>query len=292
MHRHIGGEHNMKLSGCVILYNPDEDVWENVNTYLDCLNILYVIDNSDACHKSLKEKIRKCEKCKYITMHGNKGMAAALNRAAACSLHDGYKWLLTMDQDSRFPAESLRILMDYIAKLQDHKIGIVCGRYQERVRRKAAAHHSVTYPYEAITSGSIIRTDVWKKLGGYLNELFIDEVDNEYCFRLILGGYRIARVNDAVFCHQLGNAQKKHGYITRNYSPVRYYYIIRNTCYVIHAYQDCRLLREACACKRRAIVEWIEKVWQEEDRLKKYLYMLKGYMDFKRGNMGKCRWNL
>lgn len=281
----------MKLAGCVILYNPEEDVWENINTYLDELDILYAIDNSESYNQSLITKIKKCARCKYISMHGNKGIAMALNRAAFQSLRDGYRWLLTMDQDSRFPSESLRILTDYICALEDETIGIVCGRYQEKVRRKAAAHHSVTYPYEAITSGSIIRTDVWKALGGYLEKLFIDEVDNEYCFRLLLGGWRIARVNDAVFFHNLGNAQKKNGYIIRNYSPVRYYYIIRNTCYVIHEYQNCRLLREACEGKKRAMQEWIEKVWQEDNRIKKYLYMLKGFIDFKRRKMGEYQWN-
>lgn len=37
----------MRFAATVILYNPDEDVLENIETYCECMEKIYVVDNSD-----------------------------------------------------------------------------------------------------------------------------------------------------------------------------------------------------------------------------------------------------
>ena len=37
----------MKLAGLVVLYNPSKQIIENLNNYLQFVNKLYVIDNSE-----------------------------------------------------------------------------------------------------------------------------------------------------------------------------------------------------------------------------------------------------
>lgn len=37
----------MKLAGVVILYHPDENIVENINSYITDIDFLYIVDNSD-----------------------------------------------------------------------------------------------------------------------------------------------------------------------------------------------------------------------------------------------------
>ena len=38
----------MKLAGVVVLYNPDQKVLDNISSYIDELDVLYLVDNSNA----------------------------------------------------------------------------------------------------------------------------------------------------------------------------------------------------------------------------------------------------
>ena len=73
-------------------------------------------------------------------------------------------------------------------------------------------------------------------------EYFIDYVDNEFCMKLRLNGYRILRINQASIRHQLGisNSINILGIIHINYTrhaPWRFYYMIRNNRAFISEYR-------------------------------------------------------
>ena len=46
---------------------------------------------------------------------------------------------------------------------------------------------------QTITSGSIVRTDVFAVVGAFDDKLFIDAVDTEFCFRCRSKGYLVSR---------------------------------------------------------------------------------------------------
>lgn len=46
----------MNLAGVVVLYHPDDSVYSNILSYVDELDVLYVVDNSDLTRISDKEK--------------------------------------------------------------------------------------------------------------------------------------------------------------------------------------------------------------------------------------------
>ncbi len=74
------------------------------------------------------EKIKTLSNIKYYSMQGNKGIAAALNKGVHMAYKDGFDYLLTMDQDSKF---NEGILNKYVKEAEkqfgmDEKI-ILCG---------------------------------------------------------------------------------------------------------------------------------------------------------------------
>ena len=277
----------MKLCGCVVLYNPDINVVDNMNTYLDAVDVLYVMDNSVNKNDQVVEAVHSNRKCRYMDMNGNKGIACAMNRALKRAEKNGYHWMLTMDQDSRFASENLLKIKEYIEHDMVDDVAIVCARYRNYCDNRIKHTRDITYLKETITSGGIMNVDIAKEIGGFLSELFIDEVDNEYCFRAITRGYKIARMNNVLFDHAVGNQVIRKEVRTFNYAPFRYYYLIRNETYVIEQYKKYAILEDICKEKQQKVWVWFHRVWHEEKRLQKYGYMILGYIHGKLGVLGK-----
>ena len=105
----------MKIDGVVALYNPDESIIKNINSYINDIDKIYIIDNSETKNHELINKIVTIsDKCIYIDNNGNQGIANALNVGAKLAIENGCDWLLTMDQDSSFTQGSLLKLIDWI----------------------------------------------------------------------------------------------------------------------------------------------------------------------------------
>ena len=69
----------MNIAGVVILYNPDENVINNIKSYLEELDCLYVFDNTETANEILVEKIKCLPRVRYISFCENKGISFALN---------------------------------------------------------------------------------------------------------------------------------------------------------------------------------------------------------------------
>jgi rhamnosyltransferase len=117
----------MKIAGVVVLYNPDESVIGNINSYIKDLELLYVFDNSEVKNE-LIEKLKKINKVKYFSVGKNVGIGFALNYVCDIAVKEGYDWLLTMDHDSYFePNGVLKMIGEFEKKIgrDKEKIGVI-----------------------------------------------------------------------------------------------------------------------------------------------------------------------
>lgn len=276
----------MKFAGMVALYNPTKENIDLVNNYKKCLDKIYLIDNSDKDNSSL---IENDEKIVYIPNCENLGIATALNIAANKAIEDGYKWLLTMDQDSIMTENVLKKLQDYVINNDTSNIGIV-SPYHDIGTRPANKDVMVEEMPEVMTSGNLINLDLFQIVGGFKDWLFIDLVDIEYCFNLRKNGYKVLRLNNAVMEHHLGNL-KIHkilfkSFVCSNHNSIRRYYMFRNVFYVSDMYKKiypgyCRYLRKVQYGQIRYVILF------EKDKLNKLKMMFKGYRDYKKNIKGK-----
>ena len=78
----------MNLFISVVLYNPDSVVWDNILSYSNMADILYLIDNSTKPIEWI-DQINYHSNIKYISMHGNQGIATALNTGAYQAMYNG-----------------------------------------------------------------------------------------------------------------------------------------------------------------------------------------------------------
>lgn len=100
----------MKLLALVTLYYPPAHITDNLLTYAEDVDGLFVWDNTPGgSNYQFPESIS--HKIVRLRQGENTGIGKALNAAAMFALDNGYTYLLTMDQDSAFTASTFK---DYI----------------------------------------------------------------------------------------------------------------------------------------------------------------------------------
>lgn len=75
-----------RYAGGVALYNPKSDVLKNINTYIDIMETLYVVDNTEEIKPLLKKQVLMNKKICYITLKENIGLAKALRYSGKTDL--------------------------------------------------------------------------------------------------------------------------------------------------------------------------------------------------------------
>ena len=277
----------MKLASCVVLYNPDEGVVDNIKTYASGVDEVFAVDNSDEPNAPLLDRITALvENVTVIPMHGNQGIAAALNRGLQEASRRGYGYILTMDEDSYFTDDTLQRYKDKAEALfaSDEKV-IQVGIHNSGDKDDDLVVNNET-PEWLITSGSIMRVEDSLAAGGFLEKLFIDEVDREFCYRAADRGYSFRRVLDLTMQHNLGSPIRGkifgREFEAMGHSKIRKYYIFRNCTYVMKTYPRTRK-----PYRHFLFATWLKTILVEDDKMNKLKYMRMGRRDAKRGRFGR-----
>lgn len=236
----------MNKTACVIIwYNPSLAEVQNVLTYNSFFTKIYIVDNSDIDNRELSEKITNSI---YISNGKNLGIAEALNIGCSAAYNEDFEYCMTMDQDSVWDVNNLRSYLDEIdcnlsdstalyapsMHVSDDSFSIIGDIKRIFIKQKNTADK--VFVENVITSGNVINLKIWNKIGKFDEKLFIDEVDFEFCFRLISAGYKILKFNNIYFNHTLGEPKKSFFPMTYSYHGKRCYYISRNKHYVISKY--------------------------------------------------------
>lgn len=279
----------MKLAAVIITYFPDETVLSNISTYLDHVDKLYIIDNSEPAHVFPPE-IYARPKITIIAYGVNRGIAAPLNEAVTLAAGEGYEWLLTMDQDSYFASEQLALYWVNVTNFRGSEKVAMFGLTFEN--KPDMASRSYCSSRLLITSGSMVNLPLTVATGGFNELLFIDEVDHEYCFRAGKLGFDTIRFTGLYFNHSLGT--KKTARSLKNFkstqralhTPVRLYYMYRNFLYVSGQYKS--LFPEEIDYLRRDLLNRVKNNFlYGRKKIVLLRMLLKAHSDFRNGRMGK-----
>ena len=279
------------IAALVILFNPDDSVFDNLQSYNERFERLYVIDNSEQSSESVLRAIKSLTNVRYFSNDGNQGIANALNVGAAQASKDGYEWVLTMDQDSSFEPKTLIKYLQCASMFKNSpSIAIMAPNFLAGPVKTTSCLYSLRLT--VIASGNLLNLAVYKILGGFNEALFIDEVDHDYCLRANRAGFTVVQFDDIALSHQIGAAVKfSFGSIRRSrtvHSPIRHYYIARNFLYIFFkyrrefpAYVYWRLLKVA-----RTLLFVLLFGPHKLERLK---YILVGMFHYSKSQMGRYR---
>ena len=281
----------ISVSGTIVLYNPDSSVLDNIATYIDYIDKLYAVDNSDDPDLKILSMIKKMTKVIYVPLSGNLGVGKALNTAATIASDQRYQWLLTMDQDTKVSDNIVDTMLKCLNHYKKDEIGIISSRYTHKNLYVEKQGHQYNELFATITSGNLLNLKNYQTVGPFLEKLFIDQVDHEYCMRLRKNGYKVIQANNAFIHHKMGN-KKKHilGNCT-HYNSVRRYFITRNRFYVVWLYKN-----DFPEFYRYELITFLKELvkifFYEKDKLKKYRNIILGFLDFKNNNFDRKLWEL
>lgn len=183
----------MKTCSMVVLYEPDNKEIENILDYYDSVDKAYILDNSVESREAVVNDVLSKHsghvkgKAEYIHFNKNIGLCKALNHGMKLAADEGFEWALIMDADSTFNANVVNVYKDYIEKNDCSKIGVLAPvhLHDRNMESKFEGQRDVSW---AMTSGCFYNTAVFWKFHGFKEELFVDGLDLDYCYKINGGG--------------------------------------------------------------------------------------------------------
>ena len=275
------------VAAVVVLFQPPESVLENVASYAEQVTAVFAIDNTPQPDEALVAALREMPGMTYIDNGANLGIATALNIGIRAAAEAGFAWVLTMDQDSTATPGMVERLMA-CALGASGRVGLVSPVHRQvgGIERDVPTdcHEVLT----AMTSGNVVSISALESVGWFMDDLFIDQVDNEICLRFWREGFRVLEAGDANLVHRVGDVLKHtfpYPAYSSNHSPIRRYYIARNRLWVGRMYvaDHPEFGRFERAQLRRDIVKI---VLYEHDKGKKLAMIWRGWRDYHAGRLG------
>ena len=272
----------------VILYNPSHEVLTNLKTYAPFVDHLLIVDNSESPHDVLRLIRQDFPTSYHISNSENLGIAKALNQSALYGIENNFRWLLTMDQDSKFEEGSFLKLINH--KNSIGQVGIYTPVHLNKDSTKKWMEKEWTIVKKTMTSGNLLNLEAFIQCGSFEEKLFIDYVDHEYNLRLQKNGFKIVRINHSFLLHNLGDINSyRLGFIsmkTTNHNELRRYYITRNRFFVIFKY-----FSFAPKFFFKEIREFWKSSWRilllEKNKIQKFKAIISGTWDWMTNQYGK-----
>lgn len=286
----------MKIAACVILYHPTEEDLQNISTYLSKVDKLYIYDNTDNKNITFPPFLNEYkDKIIYFSDLKNKGISTRLNQACLQAILDGYDLLLTMDQDSSFLEEKLELYLKTVSNYTEiANIAQFGLQYTDQEIKIDNQNIEAIEDYSLITSASIIVLKNFNKIGGFDENLFTDGVDFDYCLAAKEKGLKCILFKNLFFNHSVGAKIKRRSLKTfyllkkEKYlcSPIRIYYMVRNTLYLQSKYETIfpKYIAKLVKTNKTSITtnrNYSKNIFEF------YKYKRKAISDFKNKKMGK-----
>ena len=290
-----------KVAAIIISYNPDNNLLDSINLLINQVEKIIIVDNGSESQKKKNINLIKDidnKKIEVIFNEENLGIAIALNIGVKEALNQGYNWILTMDQDSKASSNMVEKMLEVYNTIDESErkeiLSIFPNFVDERIQSIEENSNMNSYEYvdADITSGNLLRAEVFDKVGFFDDSLFIDLVDTDFCMRLNEKNIKMIKVRDAILYHSLGESQSVKSifgkFNTSNHSALRRYYMTRNRFYTWEKYKDLNsftLNRDKKLFKK----EFVKIILGEKDKVNKIKMVFRGYKDYKKGIRGKLK---
>lgn len=228
----------------VVLFGCGEGILDSVRALAENgLHHIVLVDNSGSEQALCAVKSSGLDLDIHVIHNTeNLGIACALNQGWRYALASGAGWVLTMDQDSRLCPDALKRMFEAFCALPDSEwVGCIAAmpEYDNTPTVNTNAPLLIK-KRSVITSGSLVRLEACQAAGGFDEKLFIDCVDFDFCLRLEYAGYSTYLCPRAQMRHELGVMTKSRllgiPISIHLHSPLRNYYIYRNSLYLIRTY--------------------------------------------------------
>lgn len=276
----------------VITYFPDDDISSRLHRIQRQLPSIIIVDNASSKHcLSILKKFSVSPKIKLLENSENAGIAKALNQAASLAIESGFSWILTLDQDTIIH-EHMFDELTAIYKSGGYSSPLIGSNYWDTLRSKqfieCTPQSGLTFIEQRtlITSGTLMRLDLFESIGSFREDYFIDSVDHEYCLRARANNFSVVISCKNLMSHSIGmTGSRTSRFQVFEHPPARKYYIARNTLVTLKDY----FTREPIWAIRqllRLAVEFTSIILFEQDKKNKAYAFMRGIRDGLKNKMG------
>lgn len=227
------------IAAVLTAYKPDAGFAARFMPLLSVCNTIIVSDNTPGGHAGFQLPAGFT----VIQNGRNLGLGPALNAGLDEARRQGATEIVLFDQDSTPAPEFVRdMLVRLEAAVTAHGPRCCIGptHVDDQAPAEALDRHPPTAsegfdaPWHEVTclptSGMVFRLDALGPADRFADDLFLDLVDFEWCWRLGRSGWRFLRAPDLRMFHRLGEAERKFIGLTFHVpAPYRHYFQVRDT---------------------------------------------------------------
>ncbi len=238
------GDH---VRAVVVTWNPGIDrLTASLEALLGQTDGVVIVDNDSSNREHVRDLAAKFDRVDFIGLQENEGIGSALNVGVERALGSTPEWILTMDQDTLLHDRAIGEILESYELLDEgtrESVGVLAMRsppqssspwivrYSDRLMTVRDLGKFIERR-GVITSGNLVRADIARRTR-YNEELFIDQVDFDFCFAVRREGNRVLQMKKNSMDHLLGEmsigARTSHPFENAQ----RMYYISRNSTYLV-----------------------------------------------------------
>lgn len=234
----------MNIFAIIITCNPTPtDLQNAISSLLPQVKKIIIVDNGSTNIDDFSFPA----KVELIKLKKNEGIAKATNIGLKRAIELKADFVITSDQDSVYPSDYVDNFLKAYSEYDEKSIAAYVPVFYEKNShsvkpvyvkkhgfiKKIQQKKDSQFVYQAIASGMIIKISSFQTVGFMNEDLFIDSVDFEWCWKVAYCGKKILSVRNLKLTHSLGDNNVK--ILNKDisvHSVQRYYYITRNTAYL------------------------------------------------------------
>lgn len=227
----------------VVLYNPTLKEIENINNYTNQVEHVVVIDNSDTNNiKLIHVGVKDQSNVIYIPNMRNLGLAKAFNMGVEILFSKKCEWSLLLDADSIIPSDIIEKYSNVLNQLKTRDKIAVLSPVHLFDRSKNKIYFGCREIDWSMTSGCLYNNIIFKKQKGFFEELFVDGIDMDYCFKSIANGYTVIECGQIYINHSPAETKKILWFKYGIASPFRYFMQARQLIWCWYKYHRAEAL--------------------------------------------------
>ena len=230
------------ICAVVTTFQPSADLVANIKLIVGQVARVIIVDDSGTAEgwQRLRLWFRDMRTVEILSQPYNLGQATALNCGIAAAQSRGYQWILTLDDDTSVESDLVGNLIRSWNTLSGDggkPVAVIGASHRDGSTGCIEAHAENDRWFlekrGIITAGSLFPVAVYQEIGPFRDEFFIDSVDYDFCLRARAAGYRVVKLSRVGMTHSIGSRTRHHlGCLTvetTNHTPVRRYYMYRNS---------------------------------------------------------------
>lgn len=283
-----------KCCAVIVTFHPNAKHLETMVSILKSqVEYIVIVDNTDNVDALLKSD----GKVHYIHLGENHGIATAQNIGLKKAIEFGCVGCIIFDQDSIISENMCPQLVNDLSILLNEKINVaaigprIFDVLENKIEGSSKEIELINNCFETkqiIASGTLFNLEYISTIGMMEDDLFIDGVDHEWCWRAINQGFKICISNNILMEHVIGIDRGRVFNVEYIISaPIRHYYQFRNILLLLPRTYVPRKWK----IKKTLEIFLLPIIFclKGPDRKKRLKYMMYGVLDGIRGLAGKIR---